>query len=77
MPGKSIQSQTVWKEQGSSSRSPPADHPAGLGFVAWVEGLCAWLAVLACLSGVWCGNGVTQIQFKIVLKKFVQFSSSA
>ena len=50
----------------------------------------ALLTVLACLSGMWCGILVTQIEFKIVLKKssfssarlpdrvgcqFVQFSS--
>ena len=37
---------------------------------------CALLAVLACLSGVWSGVGVTQIQFKIVLKRVrsVQFA---
>ena len=39
-------------------------HPAG-PIVAEVEGWCALLAVLACLSEVWCGVGVTQIQFKI------------
>ena len=36
----------------------------------------ALLAVLACLSGVWSGVGVTQIQFKIALKRVrsVQFA---
>ena len=38
-------------------------------FGARVEGFrCALLVVLACSSGVWCGVGGMQIQFKIVLK---------
>ena len=52
-------------------------QPAGPGFVAWVEGGLCLLAVLAYLSGMWCGVRVTQIQFKIAYKKFVQFSSPA
>ena len=40
-------------------------QPAGPEFVAWVEGWCALLAVLACQSGEWCGVGLTQIQLKI------------
>ena len=56
---------------------PSSGNPSqsARGFVAYVERWCALLTVLACLSGVWCVVGVTQFQFKIVLKEFVQFSS--
>ena len=52
-------------------------QPAGSDFVARVEGWCALLELLAYLSGMWCGVRVTQIQFNIIYKKFVQFSSPA
>ena len=41
-------------------------QPAGPGFVARVERWRALLAVLVCLSGVWCVVTVTQFQFKTV-----------
>ena len=60
-------SPNVLEEQRSSSRSLPAEIAARRpGFLAWEVGRCALLAVLDCLSGVRCGVGVTQIQFKIV-----------
>ena len=51
-------------------------QPAGQGFVAWAEGWCALLAVLAYLSGMWCGVRVMQIQSKNHLQKVcsVQFA---
>ena len=52
-------------------------QPAGPGLVAWVKGWCTLLAMLAHLSGMCCGVRVTQIQLKIVYKKFVQFNSPA
>ena len=48
----SIESQIVWEEQRSSSRSlQRKSQPTGPGFVACAEGWCAFLAVLACS---WC-----------------------
>ena len=70
---QSIEPQIVCEEQRNSSRPPPAEIPVRRpGVFAWMEGWCALLAVLACLSGMWCGVSLTQIQFKIE-QKFVQF----
>ena len=45
----------------SENPGPPA---RGLS-PRWGDGALCWLYFLACLFGVWCGVGVTQIQFKI------------
>ena len=45
--------------------------------LGWMDGVLTLLAALACLFEVWCGVGVTQIQFKMVKKKFVHFSPPA
>ena len=52
-------------------------QPTSQGFVTWMEAWCALLAVIPCLSGVWCGVGAIQIQFKIIQKELIQFSLTA
>ena len=51
----SIEHSIVWEEQRNSSRGPlqQKSQPAGPRFVAWVEGWCALLSVLAFSSGMW------------------------
>ena len=78
--GQSIESPVAWEEQRSGSRFPPAEIPArpqATPGVCRLGGGMMCFAVCSCLHVVWCDIGVTQIQFKIVQKEFVQFSSSA
>ena len=70
---QSIVSIIVWEEQMSSSRSLPAEIPVRRPGVCRLSGGMVCSAVSACLSGVWCGVGVMQIQFKAALKS--SFSS--
>ena len=49
------------------------DSPARGLSPRWGHGAFCWLCFLACLFEVWCGVGVTQIQFKLLKKS--SFSS--
>ena len=68
---QSIESPIVWEEQRSGSRSPPAEIPARWPGVCCRCGGIARFAGCVCLLVRAVGVGVTQIQFKTVLKEFI------